>query len=161
VWFGFVWEEVNPRRVHEVLARALALIEQPAERRQALAGADPADTYLALWSAAFEDAPAVIGPAAQFLSASDPAMRFVGVHALAQIGLPEAHAALLPALDDEDLQVAGYALIVLRRTHVWSPAPDFFERLERLVPRFPRKPSAVKPLVWSWLTISVRQSYVA
>jgi hypothetical protein len=161
VWFGFSWDEVQPRRVHEVLAGALTLLEQPGARQAALAGADPQAAYLALWASAFEDAPAAIGPAARLLQSPDAGTRFAGVHALAQIALPPSFEALLPALDDEDLQVAGYAFMAVRQPRAQAPLPLLFDRLERILPRFPRKSKALKPLVWPWLTISVTQAEVA
>ena len=161
VWFGFAWDEVNPRRVHEVLVEARAYLEQPRERQAAAFGDEPAAVYMALWASAFEDAPSVIALAARLLRAPEPAMRFVGVHALSQIALPASFQALLPALDDQDLQVAGYAFLNLRRPYGSLIVPDMFERLERLVPRLPRQAKVVKPLVWPWLTVSVTQSDVA
>lgn len=171
VWFGFAWEEVKPRHVIPVLEQALACLEAPVARERALAGDDPEAAYVALWAQAFEDAPSAIEPAARLLQDTRPAWRFVGAHALSQFGLHQALEALVPALDDPDLQVAGYAFVALHNysfRHQGSTAqgrdtsvPDLYEPFERLLARAPREAPNLKPLVWPWVTISITQSDVA
>ena len=119
-----------------------------------IADGDPQTAYLALWAAAFGDAPAAIAQAQPLLSDADPARRYVAAHLLLQTNLPEANAALAPVLDDPDLRVA---LHVLRADF----PGDVFEPLERLTARMPAKPKTLDALVWDWTAQVADRSAVA
>jgi hypothetical protein len=173
VWFGFAWADVKPRQVTSLLERAVAFLESPEARQQALTGDDAEAGYMALWAQAFFDAPAAVEPAARLLADPRPAWRLVGAHALAQFNLRSSMRALAAALNDDDLQVAGYAFTALRYykasrygrgdsdDEVDPDALDLFDDLERLLARCPREAQPPKPLVWPWLTANVKQADVA
>lgn len=137
VWLGVGWDADNGISVKQANA-ALALIEtflaDPAARDAAVATSDDGQTvYLALWSAAFEDAYTALPLAAGLLSDALPVRRYVGAHLLTQLNLPEAEEALLPALDDPDLRVATKAFQSLNLSKYARPhrsyashVPGFF-----------------------------------
>ncbi len=162
IWFGFQWGAENVRAVNQTLERVLLFLDKPESRAEALNSDDGETAYLALWAIAFEDALATIEPAASLLKDLMVERRFVGAYLLTQLGLPEAQQALLPALADEDLRVAAQALLAVQRGgHETLRESDLFERLETLLPRFPRAKKILPPIVWPWLELSIEQQTVA
>lgn len=157
VWLGAGWEATDTRAIREVLGRVLRFLDDPTARAAALAGTatSASDLYLALWAVAYEDALAALAEALDFLSAEDAGRRFAAAHLLAQLGLVGAQKALVRALDDPDLRVACRALSGLSDARESSFAEsDLFERLERLVPRLPRRPMVQPPILWEWLKVT-------
>ncbi|BAZ26431.1 hypothetical protein NIES4073_73380 [Kalymmatonema gypsitolerans NIES-4073] len=174
VWFGFGWESVNNRVVKEVLGEVLQFLEYPEVREEVLGSYEPPRrqerrenehaqrVYLALWTLAFEDAVAAIAVISRFLEHPDVEYRFVAVRLLAQLGLVEAQVALLPALEDEDLRVVTCALMVVQGgVDKRLQETDLFERLERILPRFPKQVTVLQPLVWDWIRLEAQQQTVA
>ena len=161
VWFGLMWDVASPRVITSTLERALRYLDDGDSRVKALNGNEAEDAYLALWAAAFEDAPATIEPASRLLAETNVERRFVGAHLLAMLGLPDAQPALIPALDDDDVRIAARAFMELRHANPESVEADLFERLERNLLRFPRHKQALKPLVWPWMRLAVTQADVA
>jgi len=161
VWFGLMWDAASPRVITSTLERALRYLDDADSRVKALNGDAAEDAYLALWAAAFEDAPATIEPASRLLAETNVERRFVGAHLLAMLGLPDAQPALIPALDDDDVRIAARAFMELRHANPESVEADLFERLERNLLRFPRHKQALKPLVWPWMRLAVTQADVA
>jgi HEAT repeat protein len=174
VWFGFGWESVNNRVVKEVLGEVLQFLEYPEVREEVLGSYEPPRrqerrenenaqrVYLALWTLAFEDAVAAIAVISRFLEHPDVEYRFVAVRLLAQLGLVEAQVALLPALEDEDLRVVTCALMVVQGgADKTLQETDLFERLERILPRFPKQVTTLQPLVWDWIRLEAQQQTVA
>ena len=159
VWFGYGWNSVSTGTVNATIARVLELLDDQTARQRALDGKDAENAFLALWSIAFEDAHAAIPAAARLLEHAKVEHRFVAATHLSQIGLPETHAALLPALADVDLRVAWCALGGLTGSVISgncdATGTDLFDRLERLYERLPEKPSPTKPLVWPWTVLSL------
>jgi hypothetical protein len=162
VWLGFGWGVEHRREVDQTLRRLLELLEDRDARGRALQGEGGADLYLALWCEAFEDAPGAVGQAEEHLSDTNVQQRFAAAYLLAQIRLDTAQRALLKALDDEDMRVAALALSTLERgadNAVQTDAP--FQRLTRLLERFPRTKTALPPLMWPWLSLFADRQRVA
>jgi len=155
VWLGFGWDAMSARFATKALQQIETALENPDACAEAVAGGDPQAAYLALWAAAFRDAPAAVSGAMPLLGHADAARRFVAAYLLVQTGLPESAAALAPLLDDPDLRVA---LLALRAE---LSGDDLFERLERLVGRLPVKPKALDPLVWDWTAQEADRTAVA
>jgi hypothetical protein len=158
VWFGFLLGPENPRAIGETLRLALALLEDPASRDEALASDDPHAVALALWAIAFEDVRSAIEPAALLLDHAWPTHRYVAARALVQFGVPRlARPALRRALDDDDLRVA------LKASEAFLDAPgrgepDAFDALEALVARMPARPQYLEPIVWDWERLPANRS---
>jgi hypothetical protein len=152
-WFEFAWDSVSVSVVNRTIERVLGLLEDPGMREKAIGTGTAEDAYLALWSVAFEDAHAAIEPAGRLLDDAAAERRFVGVHLLGQLKVPEKTLPyLLKAYDDEDLRIALHAdsqfdgggdMTEIDRS-------DLFERAERLLGRLPAKPTALEPIVWPW-----------
>lgn len=167
VWFGLMWDSASTKVVVDALKQVEACLADPAARKKALAGKDAEAVYLALWTAALEDAPAAVKLAQPLLKDAKVEKRFAAAKLLAWVGLPESANALLPALEDEDLRVALTALEGLRVSYdedeeeeAQGPK-DLFERLEKLLKRMPEKPAQLKALVWPWTAMKTDRSAVA
>ena len=173
VWFGFHWDSVSVKVVNQVLQQAVRYLEEPDARQVALESDDAETVYLALWALAFEDAQLAVPTAAQLLKDVQVERRFVAVHLLGQLDLPEARNELRQALEDEDPRIALRALENCRGWMDWedSDAPDLvesnrpgqgrrtqpptdeedlFERVEHLLARMPAKKTPLEPIVWPW-----------
>jgi uncharacterized protein DUF5724/uncharacterized protein DUF4132 len=151
VWFGGGWEAGDARRLRDFITKLLPLWEDRGMREAALRGPDPEAVYLALWCCAFEDAPGAIPRAAPLLGHAEVGHRFAAAHLLADVALNLSGDALVPALDDPDLRVVVRVLDVIGRENGTSGAqPDLFERLERVLPRFPKTPKELEPVIWPW-----------
>ena len=155
VWLGFGWDAMSARFAAKALEQIETALDHPERCAETVMGDDLQAAYLALWAAAFDDAPGAVLSALPLLQHPDTKRRFVAAYFLVQTGLPEASAALLPQTDDPDLRVA---LLALRAE---LHGDDLFERLERLVNRLPSKPSTLDPLVWDWTTQVADKASVA
>ncbi len=157
VWLGYRWDSVSAGVVNQVIARLELYLEKPSERAAAWRGSDPENAYLALWAVAFDDAEAAIAPATELLRHRQPESRFVAAHLLSQLDLPEAQLVLLQALDDDDLHLP-YCALQNHRHGTIEPAileAGLFERVEKVLRRFPAKATKLKPLVWPWTDFTV------
>jgi len=172
VWLGFGLEADTPAVAKSVVSRLLDYLDSPAARAAALVGPDPESLYLALWATAFEDAHAVLEPAAALLKGGSVEQRFVTAYLLQQLALPDTHPLLLAALEDEDLRVSLAALDGLpsgdsdEDDEDGAPASDqvcehLFEALERIISRCPDKPRELAKIGWDWMTVTVDRSTVA
>lgn len=173
VWFGFHWDSVSLKVVNQVLDRVVQYLEDPDARQQALNNTDAETVYLALWALAFEDARSAVAVASGLLEDPYVERRFVAVHLLGQLDLPEARRALRQALEDDDLRIALRALENCRGWMDWAEADsddlregdrtgkrrrtkppagedDLFERIEDLLVRMPEKKTPLEPIVWPW-----------
>ena len=161
VWFGFGWDSANVREANAVLAQVRRYLCDPAERASAVASGEPQTAYLALWSAAFDDAASALPQAVSLLTDTLVERRFVGAHLLAQLRLNEGQQVLVSALEDADLRVAWCAFQSLQTDVRRKVArPGLFESLERLLARCP-KSRAFEPLVWPWMSLHVDRQRVA
>jgi hypothetical protein len=150
-WLGYQWDAVSVGVVNATIEKILAYLEDPAARETALKGKDAEQAYLALWCLAFEDAPAAVAPAAELLKHSKAEHRYVATHLLHQLQLVTAQEKLLLALDDEDLRVTTAAIVAFQgEVDDRIKNLDLFERLERVVPRYPLKATTFKSIVWPW-----------
>ncbi len=166
VWLGLAWDSVSTRVVNRTIEQMLALLDDPAARDRAFAGGEAETAYLAGWCAAFDDAMAAVGPIARLLTDAEVERRYVGVHLLAFLGIPQARRHLPPMLDDPDLRVALRALSGCEgededEEGEGRAKTDLFDPLERLLARMPEKPTSLKPLVWPWRSIHADRSSVA
>ena len=159
VWLGMNWDVGSAKVVNRTLGRLLALFEDASARSEALRAGSAEETYFALWTLAFEDAVAAVGPAAVMLEDAAVERRFAAVTLLTQLRLPEARPPLIAALEDADLRIALTALEGMPLDHYeeneeeavgeCAQADDFFEKVESLLPRVPEK-ETLKPLIWPW-----------
>lgn len=164
-WFGFGYEALNAKQAQAALGRAEKYLEDAQARADALALGDGQAVYLALWAAAFEDAPAALALATPLLADADPERRFVAVFLLSQLGLRRAKEAIAPALDDPDLRIAWTAFPADARGQAREEEETHdgeFERLERLLARIPAKLAApLEPIVWPWMALMPSRETVA
>lgn len=160
VWFGFAWDSENVRTVNTILTRALTLLDSPEARAASLQQGDGEGVYLALWATAFEDALSAIPAAEALLADPDVERRFAAVYLLSTLGLIPARHTLFPALDDPDLHVAACAAAGLNSPDL-PQNTDLFERVERVLPRFPEKTTALKPLIYPWWGIQADRASAA
>jgi hypothetical protein len=166
VWFGFGWDSASVGKINAAMERVSQLLDDDDVRQLALQGKDAEDVFFALWCRAFEDAHAAIPVAAKLLQHSKVEHRYVAAVHLAQLGLPESQAALLPALDDADLRVAWAAFnglpLTADETNDSKVGKSLFESLEQLYQRVPEKPTiTTKPLVWPWGIAILNRVYVS
>lgn len=161
-WLGYQWDAVSAGVVNATIEKMLAYLDDPAARDAAMKGKDAEQAYLALWTQAFEDAPAAVAPAAELLKHSKAEHRFVAAHLLDQLRLIVAHEKLLPALEDADLRVTTRAMMTFQQeADERLKNADLFERLERLLPRYPDKATKLKPAVWPWTAFNVSKETIA
>ncbi|MEG3437343.1 DUF5724 domain-containing protein [Pannus brasiliensis CCIBt3594] len=160
VWFGLRWESVNNRVVKKALETVLGLFDRAGDLKEVLADDDPETVYFALWVMGFRDVMEAIEPARELLHSDRSTHRFVAVYFLSQVGLVESRRALIPAIEDGDSRVATRALISLQQTDPAIHQTDLFERLERVLPRFPEQPKSLTPIVWNWLSIESSRQLV-
>lgn len=157
VWLGLGWVSADSRAVQKTMVVLDTLLQDETAHTAVLQNNDPEQVYLALWVKAFENAETAVPSATAFLSHPQTELRFVATYLLAQLALPEADAALLPMLLDDDLRVAATALSRLQ----FAEHPHLFETLETALPRFPKSKKTLSPLVWPWLELTAEQRTVA
>jgi HEAT repeat protein len=156
VWLGFQWDAVSTRVVNRVLDRVLLFLDDTQAQARALESDDAETVYLALWTMAFEDAPAAVAPAAALLGDPNVERRFIAAYLLGQMQLPAGRAKLLDALEDTDLRVALCALEGIERDEDREDGAGsdidtrLWEALERLVDRMPQTKSYLGAIVWPW-----------
>jgi hypothetical protein len=166
VWFGQLWAAASGGVIKKILTQVVEYLEDSATRDKALAGKDAEAAFLALWCLATEDAVASVPPAENLLGAKSVELRYVAARHLVNLNLDVAAAAVVQAIDDEDIRVALLG-IPTAQYHTESrgrpelKTDDRFERIERLLARLPDKPQKLKPLVWPWTEIEVKKSEVA
>ena len=161
-WLGYQWDSVSAGVVNQTIEKMLLYLEDATARETALKGKDAEQAYLALWSKAFDDAVAVVAPATELLKHPSAEHRFVATHLLDQLHLVASQRNLLMALEDEDLRVTTRALLGFQRgADPRVKKADLFERLEKLLTRYPEKPEKLKPTVWPWTEYSISKELVA
>ncbi|MGB7414618.1 MAG: hypothetical protein WA902_10455, partial [Thermosynechococcaceae cyanobacterium] len=161
VWLGLHWDVEQRRWVQKSLEQLLNLFENPEQRELALSGDDPHQTYLALWLLGFEAIESAIAPAVTLLKHERAEVRFVAAYLLRQLAIPEAQAAIVPALADPELGVAVQAFWALRYTSDELNAEHrLFEALEAFLERLPHKATEYGPFVWPWMAGYIAQDSV-
>ncbi len=162
VWLGYQWDAVSTGVVESTIEKMLLYLEDKAARETALKGMEPEQAYLALWSHAFDDAVTVVPVATELFKHAEAGHRFVAAHLLNQLGLVASQRSLLIPLEDADLRVATRALTGFQRSaDPRVKKADLFERLEKLLPRFPDKPEKLKEIVWPWTACTISKEMVA
>lgn len=165
VWFGQMWSTASTGAVKKLLEQTVEFLDNPAARGKALRGKDAAAAHLALWCAATEDAVASVPLAEKLLTAKSAEIRFAAASHLKNLDLDLATTALIPALDDENLQVVRLALFLGHYQSDEEEATpktptDRFERIERLIARVPAKPVKLEPIVWPWTETTLERTDV-
>jgi hypothetical protein len=161
-WLGYQWDAVSAGVVNKTIEKMLLYLEDATARETALKGKDAEPVYLALWTQAFDDAVAVVAPATELLKHPSAEHRFVATHLLDQLHLVASQRSLLIPLEDEDLRVTTRALLGFQRgADPRVKKADLFERLEKLLPRYPDKPEKLKPTVWPWTEYTISKELVA
>lgn len=140
VWTGFQLDSAASKFASETIQSIARFLDDDEARAAAIAGDDSEKAFLGLWSSAFDDAPATVPEAAKLLQHPKAENRFVGVHMLGMLDIPETYEPLLGVVDDADLRVAVYAAslaISQRKRAAWlenrakeaageaRPSPDF------------------------------------
>lgn len=175
VWFGFLWDSVSIGTVNKVIDAVTTYLDDDAARKEALAGGDGEQVYLALWSLAFDDVDKAVAAAGPVLAKGKTEARFAAITLLRHLSCPLSQKHFLAAMDDADLHVALEAFEGASRTipaadpdddddeSEWTPLPvkDMFERAEKLVARLPEKPQKLKALVWPWTETAAGKEQVA
>ncbi|MBX9735449.1 MAG: DUF4132 domain-containing protein [Phycisphaerales bacterium] len=166
VWFGLRWDSVSSGTVVDAITAVLELIEDPKARASAIAGKDHQRCYLALWCEAAADVDVALSNAKKLLTHATPEKRWIALHMLDAIAMPESLGDIASALDDSQFGVAARAVQALKSVHsrhqawignlaefkakkVLVPA-DTFDRLHRLMERVSGKEQKFKPLVFPW-----------
>ena len=161
-WLGYQWDSVSAGVVNAVIEKILFYLEDADAREKALKGKDAEEAYLALWTLAFNDVSSAIAPAAELLKHPKAEHRFVAAQVLEQTQLIAAHEKLLAAFEDSDLRVTTRAVMAFyNEADDRIKNSDLFERLERLLPRYPDKETKLKPAVWPWSTYTVSKQLIA
>ncbi len=122
VWLGLPLDSQSQKYVRDTLTSLAGFLDEPEARRKALEGDDAEKAYFALWSAAFDDAPAAVAPAERLLKHGKPEFRYAALKMLGMIDLPEGRGAIIRTIDDEDLRVAVSAAELadaLLQTEIW------------------------------------------
>jgi len=109
VWLGFQLDSAATKAASETLGSIALFLNDDEARNAAIAGDDPEKAFLGLWSMAFDDAPATAPEAAKLLHHKSAEHRFVGIHTLGMLGIPDPYEDLLIAVDDADPRLAVYA----------------------------------------------------
>lgn len=127
VWFG---DELDVRQA-KGLTTALQIVRQYLAHpptADSLSGREPLEVFLGLWSLACSDAPATVPVAARLLASSAEGTRLAAARLLADLAIPAAGTALIPALNDDALPVYA-AAVTAWPVQFWS-AKETSESLE-------------------------------
>jgi hypothetical protein len=116
VWFGCSFEVRDRPTIDALLADTATFLTVEAARTAARDGADPGRVQLALWAAAFHDAPTGIREASALLESGSADIRLAAAHVLVDTQLEAGARALLPRLEDPDLRVAALAHLAVSRS---------------------------------------------
>jgi hypothetical protein len=159
VWFGFDLDVLQEKQARAIVAQVLEFLTDPHQQQAGLASADAQTVYLALWSIAFTNAMTAIESAKVLLQHPEASHRFATVHFLDQLRLNPAWLVVLSAIKDPDDRVAWLALrsISAAAYELLETAPDTFDRLVAIFPRWSSKPKKLAKLVWDWIALEASQ----
>ena len=168
VWFGMNWvayEKLSVKAANTATELVETFLSDADARDKALAESPDGQTvYLALWSMAFDNTADAIQAALPLLQDNLVVRRYAAVYFLAQTNLDSVRPAFLTAFDDPDLRIAqkGY------QSSYWYinnekivAGDDRFERIERNIPRFPKKEQKLEPVIWEWDVLSAHVESLA
>ncbi len=160
VWFGFDLDVLQEKQARAIVAQVLAFLTDDKQQQAGLVSDDAQTVYLALWSIGFTDALTAIESAKLLLQNPEASHRFVAVHFLAQLALAPANLVILSAIEDPDDRVAWLALRSINSCsgELVIVAPDTFDRLVAIFPRWSPKPKQLAKLVWDWISLEASQA---
>jgi Family of unknown function (DUF5724)/Domain of unknown function (DUF4132) len=159
VWFGFDLDVLQEKQARAIVVQVLEFLADDQQRQAGLASADAQTVYLALWSIAFTNAMTAIEVAKPLLQHQEASHRFVTIHFLDQLQLTAARLVILSAIEDPDDRVAWLALRSISAVDddLLAAAPETFERLVAMFPRWSPKPKKLAKLVWDWISLEASQ----
>jgi hypothetical protein len=162
VWFGFDLDVLQEKQARAIIAQVLEFLTEPTQQQAALASDDAQTVYLALWSIAFTDAIQAIESAKILLQHPEASHRLVAIHCLKQLDLHPARLVILSAIEDPADRVAALVIkaISYPTPEFVSAAPDTFDRLVAIFPRWAVKSKQLPPLVWEWMKLTVSQETI-
>jgi hypothetical protein len=150
VWLALDVPAGAVRTLDGLLERAVTYLDDAEVREKAITSGQGEDAYLALWAAAYGNAPAAVASAVALLDDPDAERRFAAVHLLAEVAIVDGHRALVRCLGDDDLRVVRRVLQAFStadRTLWW---PDLTSQLKALLERLGTRPCQLEPLLWPW-----------
>jgi hypothetical protein len=159
VWFGFDLDVLQEKQARAIVAQVLEFLTDPHQQQAGLASADAQMVYLALWSIGFTNAMTAIESAKVLLQHPEASHRFATVHFLDQLRLNPARLVIMTAIEDPDDRVAWLALRSISAVayELLEAAPDTFDRLVAIFPRWSPKPKKLAKLVWDWIVLEASQ----
>jgi Family of unknown function (DUF5724)/Domain of unknown function (DUF4132) len=159
VWFGFDLDVLQEKQARAIVAQVLEFLTDPNQQQAGLASADAQTVYLALWSIGFTNAITAIESAKVLLQHPEASHRFATIHFLDQLRLNPARLVILSAIEDPDDRVAWLALRSINScsAELAIAAPDTFDRLVAMFPRWSPKPKQLPKLVWDWISLTGSQ----
>ncbi|MEZ6142491.1 MAG: DUF5724 domain-containing protein [Zavarzinella sp.] len=159
VWLGEAETVDNPKKLKADLESIIQLIDQPKAIQKAISSGDTLECYRGLWAMGFSDISAALTTAKKLAKDKDPGRRLAAIRLGHESGTPAGQEMVQNALNDEDLRIAGYALVRLGHTldgedddedGETKPTDRLFDQLVNLLPRLADKPQKIKPLVPEW-----------
>jgi hypothetical protein len=162
VWFGFDLDVLQEQPARAIVAQVLDFLTDANRLQAGLVSDDAQTVYLALWSIAFTDATNAIESAKLLLQHPAASHRLVAIHLLKQLDLHPARMLILGSIEDPDDRVAWYAIqtIGYPTPEFVAAAPDTFDRLVAIFPRWAVKSKQLPPLVWEWMKLTVEQETI-
>ncbi len=159
VWFGFDLDVLQEKQARSIVAQVLAFLTDTNQQQAGLVSDDAQTVYLALWSIGFTNAIMAIESAKTILQHPEASHRFVAIHFLNQLGLTAANLVILTAIEDSDDRVAWLALRSISgcSSELVIAAPDTFDQLVVMLPRWSPKPKKLAKLVWDWISLEASQ----
>jgi hypothetical protein len=159
VWFGFDLDVLQEKQARVIVSQVLEFLTDPNQQQAGLASDDAQTVYLALWSIAFTNAMTAIESAKVLLQHPEASHRFATVHFLDQLRLNPARLVIMTAIEDPDDRVAWLALRSISAVayELLEAAPDTFDRLVVMFPRWSPKPKKLVKLVWDWIVLEASQ----
>lgn len=158
-WLGFGLDAEIGGDLPGILRQVLLYLDNRAEREWVAARGTGQEAYLALWAMAYENIDTAANAAEPLLGDADAARRFAAAYVLGSMQLPPASSALIPCLADEDLR------LVALTCSFWAQTPPHdaaaFEALEAALPRLPKTPRPLPPLLWPWLPLTAGRAQAA
>ncbi len=160
VWFGFDLDVLQEKPARAIIAQVLEFLTDANQQQAALASDDAQTVYLAIWSIAFTDAIQAIESAKILFQHPQASHRLVAIHCLKQLDLQPARLVILSMIEDPDDRVAWLGLNSYPDTELLKAAPDTFDRIVAISPRWAVKSKQLTPLVWEWMKLTVSQEVV-
>lgn len=159
VWFGFDLDVLQEKQARAIVAQVLAFLTDANQQQAGLASDDAQTVYLALWSIGFTSALTAIESAKVLLQHPEASHRFATIQFLDQLRLTSARLVIMTAIEDPDDRVAWLALRSIQSNsyELSTAAPDTFDRLVAMLPRWSPKPKKLAKLVWDWISLEASQ----